>query len=291
MAENNTENYTICGECEHQELWHPHADLTDPVDVHIPSALGVLGYYVCVRVPEAWADKLGSVEFKAQIGGLRPDDVYLNAGDIINDDDPATIPSTTDGYVWRLLFRAYMSRGDGVVEILNWPKEIARTDLLLCTWPRYITSGQADDFLACQADPLWAPTGIPLGGIGCGKVDLCRDGRFRNFSANNNQDMPFEQPAGIDGAYLAVARGDDLVSITSAPVAGARPCKDLTFDGRFPQVQLSAPGCFPGVDAHVTAAGMFCPHDLRRSSIPGMLVRWHLANTGSTEQQLRCIFK
>jgi len=290
MAENNTENYTICGEREHQELWHPHADLTDPVDVHIPSALGVLGYYVCVRVPEAWADKLGFVEFKAQIGGLRPDDVHLNAGDIINDDDPATIPSTTDGYVWRLLFRAYMSRGDGVVETLNWPKEIALTDLLLCTWPRYITSGQADDFLACQADPLWAPTGIPLGGIGCGKVDLCRDGRFRNFSANNNQDMPFEQPAGIDGAYLAVARGDDLVSITSAPVAGARPCKDLTFDGRFPQVQLSAPGCFPGVDAHVTAAGMFCPHDLRRSSIPGMLVRWHLANTGSTEQQLRCIF-
>jgi len=283
-----TEPYPVYRETEHQELWYPNADLTRPVSVHIPSALGTLGYYVCVRVPEAWADKLDGVEFEAKIGGLRPDDLRIPAGEGMGE-APDRLPCAAEGWVWRLLCRAHMSRGDGVVRLLNWPAEIARVDLLLCTWPRYLSSGQADDWLACQADPHWAPTGIPLGGIGCGKVDLCRDGRFRNFSANNNQDMPLEDPAGIRGAWLGLAEGDDIVSLTTSPVDGARPCPALHFTGRFPQAELSADDSLPGLRVRATASGMLCPHDLVRSSLPAMLVRWHLVNTTDRERRVRCI--
>ena len=275
-------------EAEHQELWYPETDLTKPVDVHIPSALGVLGYYICVRVPEEWAERLEAVEVKAEVGGLRPDDVQLKAGENVS--CPDTFPCAFEGYVWRVLCRAFVSRGDGVLTFLNWPSELRKTDLLLCTWPRYLASGQADQWLVFQIDPRWSPTGIPLGGLGTGRVDLCRDGRFRNFSGNNNQDMPFEEPGGLDGAYLAVARGDVARSLTTTPVRRGGSACALQFRGRFPQVELSAPDCLAGIEVRVVVSGPLCPHDLRRSCIPGLLVRWYLGNATSTEQTVRCQF-
>lgn len=288
MASHAHENgYSIWRESEHQELWYAAADMTRPIPVHIPSALGTLGYYVCIKGPAAWADGLGGVAFKAEIGGLRPDDIHLEAGEGL--DDERRLPSRTEGAVWHLLCRARMSRGDGTIEFVNWQAEFGPADVLLCTWPRYITSGQADQWLECQADPRWAPTGIPLGGIGCGRVDLCRDGRLRNFSGNNNQDVPLEEPAGLDGAFLAVTEGDDTVALTTAPVGDIPGCGALDFDGRFPQAQLRA-SVFEGIDVTVTGSGMICPHDLRRSAMPGVLLRWRVKNTSSQARRIACSF-
>ena len=288
MQQNNDADYLVYRESEHQELWYPDADLTKPVPVHIPSALGVLGYYVCVRVPEPRADKLGAVEVTAKIGGLRPDDLRLKAGQGVTCED--RIPSESPGYVWRLLCRAFMSRGDGVLTFTNWPSGLAPIDLLLCTWPRYVSSGQADDYLVCQADPLWTPTGVPLGGIGGGRIDICRDGLFRNFSGNNNQDMPFEDPAGIPGACFWIQKGNKRYSLTSSTMFEAAPSRNLSFTGRFPQARLAARSILPGLDITITATGMLCPHDLRRSSIPGILMRWHLTNRGKSRQEIQCLF-
>src|SRR5689334_8275133 len=33
-------------------------------------------------------------------------------------------------------------------------------------------------------------SGVPLGGIGAGKIEFCRDGRFTNVTINNNLDSP-----------------------------------------------------------------------------------------------------
>jgi len=288
-AEDSNSNYKTYYEAEHQELWYPDSDLSKPVAVHIPSALGKIGYYVCVRVPQDWADKLDGVKVKADIGGLYPDDLLLSAGENITGEDAGSFPST-GGCVWRLLCKAPMSRGDGTLRFMNFPQGIARADLLLCSWTRYIASGLADDWLACRNDPLWTPTGIPLGGIGTGRVDICRDGRFRNFSANNNQDMPLEDPAGIAGAFLSVECGGDAVTLTSTPVNDAKHCASLAFDGRFPQAVLTAKNCLPGIDATVAATGMTAPHDLRRSSIPGMLLRWKIRNNTRQTQNVRCSF-
>ena len=288
MSETRQQDGEIHREAEHQELWYPKADLTRPVEVHIASALGVLGHYVCVRVPEEYADSLGSVEVKANIGGLRPDSLLLQPGEEVACGN--RYASTSEGYVWRILCRAFVSRGDGVLEFVGWPADLVRADLLLCTWPRFISSGQADQWLACQEDPHWAPTGIPLGGVGAGKVDLCRDGRFRNFSGNNNQDLPFEEPAGLAGAFLAVECEGEGRSLTTRPVSGLSPCDKLEFRGQFPQAELSAPECLPGLQIQVTASGMLTPHNLRRSCIPGALVRWALRNHGAARKMVRCSF-
>lgn len=280
-----SEKLRILLETEHQELWYPEADLSRPLDVHIPSALGTIGYYVCVRVPAEYADRLGGVVVRAKIGGLRPDDLTLKAGEGMKAAD--RLPCRTPGYLWRLLCRAYMSRGDGTIEFAGWPAELARTDVLLCTWPRYIESGQADDWLECRKDPAWSPGGIPLGGIGCGKVELCRDGRFRNFTANNNQDMPLEDPAGLKGACLEVLVDGKTRRALRSEANGKGP--KIEFSGRFPQAKLSVDNLVPGVDVSVLASGMVCPHDLRRSSMPGMIVRWTVANRGKKPRDVCCM--
>ena len=276
-----------CRENEHQELFYLGVDPRKPIAIHIPSPLGWLGYFVYLRVPAPHAPRLAAVSVKADVLGLRDSHVVLAPGE----GAPATadVPSRHPGLAWRCFGRPALARGDGTLTLQNWPADIPTADLLLCTWPRFIESGMADAWIAAQADPLWAPSGVPLGGIGGGRVDICRDGRFRNFSMNNNQDAPVEDPDGLPGAYLAVTCGAATRELASRPiVSGHEPARRLEFEPRFPQAALRAPSLFQGLDVAVTLSGTLCPHDLKRSSLPGFLVRWEVTNRGKAPRTVTC---
>jgi non-lysosomal glucosylceramidase len=274
-------------ENEHQELFTLGIDPRAPIAIHIPSPLGRLGYFVFVRVAREAVERLAGTGAHLVVGGLRPDDVTIEPGAGVPGD--AVIPSADPACAWRCIGRADVSRGDGTLTFQNWPADVAQAELLLCTWPRFVTSGMADTWIAAQADPHWAPTGVPLGGIGGGRVDLCRDGRFRNFSLNNNQDAHLEEPDGLAGAYLAVTVDGRTIDLATRPIApGHEACARLDFIPRFPQAILSAPAIVPDLDVTVTASGSLCPQDLRRSSIPGFVLRWEVRNTGTAAQTITC---
>jgi hypothetical protein len=180
------------------------------------------------------------------------------------------------------------ARGDGSLVFEGMPRSIRKAHVLLCTWLRFIHSGQADDYIDCQMDPAWAPNGVPLGGIGCGKVEICRDGRFRNFSANNNQDMPLEDPAGLEGAYLSIAAGGKERVLASRMTASVPACPKLRAELAFPQARLKAPNVLEGIDAEVVLSGPIVPHDLKTSCLPGFLVRWTIRNRCGQRRVVRC---
>ncbi|MFH1571495.1 MAG: GH116 family glycosyl hydrolase [Gemmatimonadota bacterium] len=274
-------------ETEHQELFVPGADLTAPVPVHVPSALGQLGYYVCLRVPASRAAELSHLRVRLEVGGLRPDDVTLSWGNGLGGLDPVAA-SSAPGAAWVFAGRAPLSRGDGRVTFAGLPPGLDRADLLLTTWPRFVLSGQADDWLACQGDLQWASGGIPLGGIGTGKVELCRDGRFRNFSANNNQDMPFEEPDGLAGAHLSVAAEGRERVLATRPASGLPPVPQLRAAPAFPAIALTAPEALPALAVEVEATGPLVPHDLQVSCLPGFLVRWTVSDSSGRERQVTC---
>ena len=274
-------------ETEHQELFYLNVNPCEPIDIHIPSALGPLGYYIFVRVPAESARLLVGVSSRFDIDGLHEDHLTVAPGE--NAGDTCLYTAKEPGWVWYCLGRARVSRGNGTVVFHDWPAAISAVDLLLCTWPRFLTSGQADDWIAAQQQPGWAPSGVPLGGIGGGRVDICRDGRFRNFSMNNNQDAPLEDPAGLPGAYLAVSLGARTVDLATSPIiAGHEACTELRYTPRFPQAMMAAPRLFEGIDVTVTLSGTLIPHDVARSSIPGFLVRWACSNTGADTQTVTC---
>lgn len=279
---------TVHQETEHQELFYRDCPLDRPLDLHIPSALGPLGYFVCLRVEEPWVERLEEVTIAVKLTGLRSTDIHLKRGEGLA--AVRSLPSKQPGMQWVLLARGPMARGDGTLVFGGLPPELRTADLLFCTWLRFITSGQADDWLACQADPLWAPNGVPLGGIGTGKVELSRDGRFRNFSGNNNQDMPFEEPDGLDGAFLSVTADGREQLLATRPMAGIPPCPRLAAEMAFPQVRLSAPELLPGLDVEVRCSGPLVPQDLMLSSLPVALMQWRLVNRRDRAIEAECRF-
>ncbi|MCG3148686.1 MAG: hypothetical protein PCFJNLEI_02131 [Verrucomicrobiae bacterium] len=225
----------IFEESEHQELFL--GAIRPQLALHIPSALGPLGYYVFLRV-RAGTTFHGTIHVR--LTGLNCTDVTHRVH------EPERLPAR-DGHEWLNLGRLPLARGDGQLTLTG---PLPDGELLLCTWPRFVTSGQADDWLDSQRDPLWAPSGVPLGGIGTGRVDICRDGRFRNFSGNNNQDMPFEDPAGLGGLLVA-----------------GQPFRPDDFSPAFPQARLRQG------DISILLSGPLTPHDLKTSSLPAVLIR------------------
>lgn len=276
-------------ESEHQELFYPGTDLHHPFPLHVPSALGALHYFVYLLVPPEWAGRLGGATVHAKLTGLRSTDAIVRAGEGLASATPP-LPSKRKGYVWLTLCRIPMARGDGTFTFTGIPEDLTRADVLFCTWPRFVEAGMADDWMACQADPLWTPSGVPLGGIGTGRVDLCRDGRFRNFSGNNNQDMPFEDPDGLAGAYLSVTCDGHERLLATRSMHGIEGCRALQFTPAFPRATLTAPALFHDLDASVTLSGPLVPHDLPNASLPAVLVRWRLTNRGTQPLTARCRF-
>lgn len=273
-----------CRENEHQELFHLDIDPSKPLHIHIPSPLGKLGYYVYVRVPAHAVAAIRDVSVELEVGGLHEEHVVIGP-DAVRKSSPSKLGESA----WVCLGKAMVSRGGGTVRFSNWPEDVKVVDVLLCTWKRFVESGLVDDWILAQKDALWAASGVPLGGIGCGRVDICRDGRFRNFSMNNNQDAPIENPAGLPNAYLAMAQDGVITEIASSPIVeGHQSCGSLEYNPRFPQATLSAKSIFPGIDAQVVLSGPLTPHDLKRSSLPGLVLRWELKNANSADASVRC---
>ena len=119
-------------------------------------------------------------------------------------------------------------------------------------------------------------SGVPLGGIGAGKIEFCRDGRFTNATINNNLDTPITDgqarvplfpriqegadysilenslrrqsinaPEGLPGAWMAIhtpADGAKLLKtvgrLAFTPIAAA----DIDYDGRFPLARVGYRG-------------------------------------------------
>ena len=276
-------------ENEHQELFYLGIDPRQPLSIAIPSPLGPLGYYVYVRVPRTALASLDGVSTRFDVDGYVENHLSVAPGE--GAPDRAVVDSTNPGLAWRCLGKAMVSRGDGTLVFQDWPDGVELADVLLCTWPRFVESGQAEEWIRVQADPQWTATGVPLGGIGCGRVDICRDGRFRNFSMNCNQDTPLENPDGIPGAFLAVTVDGITHDIATRPIMpGHSCCGDLTLVPRFPQATLLTGRSISGIHVTVGLSGMLAPHDLKQSSIPAVVVSWTLGNKSSEEREVRVSF-
>jgi len=100
--------------------------------------------------------------------------------------------------------------------------------------------------------------------------------------------MPFEDPDGLDGAYLAVSMQGQTRLLATRPMAGLTPVANLTATLNFPQATLRATDVFPGIDVEVTLAGPTVPHRLDLASLPGFVVQWQVHNRSGVDADLSC---
>ena len=140
------------------------------------------------------------------------------------------------------------------------------------------------------------PSGVPLGGIGVGAVDLAPDGHFTRFAVNNwstdGVDMARrDNPAWDLGAFLALWEKDAAGHIVTRRLQrdrrtlyGMSAYAHSTYRGLFPTATLSFDDDHdpqPRTLVSVFAYSGLVPQDVKDSSLPGFWIEVSLANSDS----------
>ena len=137
-----------------------------------------------------------------------------------------------------------------------------------------------------------APSGMPMGGIGAGKVEIAKTGQITAFTGNNNQDCPiFRMP----GSYFAVGvKGKDL--------AYARALQtELTGQEMLPAAAVEVDAEYPvstyrynvnplPVDVELTAWSAHVPENADDSSIPAAWFDFTIKNRANTPMKTALAF-
>lgn len=149
-------------------------------------------------------------------------------------------------------------------------------------------------------------SGVPLGGLGCGKIELCPDGAFRNITTHNNIDIPFSQvdskpwpetvtasnrytSEGLRNAFLFGSvqhEGGRLFKASEADFFDTTAAEDLRFQGLYPRAQIALPG-LGGVELAVEAFSPLIPDNgaPKDSTLPAAIFLMRAENTGSTPKR------
>lgn len=117
-------------------------------------------------------------------------------------------------------------------------------------------------------------SGVPLGGIGCGKIELLTDGAFGNFTCNHNWDRPTEV---VRGTYFAL-RDSDHTTLLRLKRPGeyndVRNVTEVAYNGLFPRALARFGGL--GIDIELEAFAPLIPHNIDDSSLPVALFTFRL---------------
>ncbi|MFA6567195.1 MAG: GH116 family glycosyl-hydrolase [Victivallales bacterium] len=143
--------------------------------------------------------------------------------------------------------------------------------------PRRLESGEIERRISRDGMPKEPLSGVPLGGVGAGKIEFCRDGLFRNITINGNIDTPILRSEGTFFAVRAECGRKSLGRIVSSEhMHGLAPFESLSFIGCYPKATLTATDRFFPLNVIVQASGAVIPRNVRDSSLPAALFRVRL---------------
>jgi uncharacterized protein (DUF608 family) len=156
-------------------------------------------------------------------------------------------------------------------------------------------SAQSFNYLALYDAP--GPSGVPLGGIGVGAVDLAPDGHFTRLAINNWATdsgvarARSENPEWDAEAFLAVWEKDSSGNVAAVrlerdrqSIQGMCAYKHTTYRGLFPTARIAFDD--PVANSLHSLISVFAysglvPQDVKDSSLPGFWIEVTLANSDS----------
>ena len=145
------------------------------------------------------------------------------------------------------------------------------------------------DFAHGGGDAPILETGLPLGGLGAGYIELLDNGTTGRLVVTNNWDRPVTDSQGLAWA-VAVSDGKRVIGRAlrgkNGPGRGVadseRAVQTLRFRGRFPQAGLAFSDTALPVDIRLRAWTPFVPHDLEPTSAPLAAFVFDVTNTAET---------
>jgi len=159
----------------------------------------------------------------------------------------------------------------------------------------FITDGKADakingettsleeDLSEFTKDRLWIEetprSGVPLGGIGTGKVEIARDGVFTNITINNNQEAPIYNAPGCFFAFREKTEDGITAKILqkSSPYDLPRTSR-IEYRGEFPITKVTYEDPEISSILNLEAFSPVIPHDTENSNIPGIIFSFKISN-------------
>ncbi|HQP91263.1 MAG TPA: GH116 family glycosyl hydrolase [Candidatus Omnitrophota bacterium] len=130
-------------------------------------------------------------------------------------------------------------------------------------------------------------SGVPLGGIGAGKIEVLANGLLDSFSFLNNTHNPLVSNdasglKGVLGFHFAVwvrDKGKKVSKLLSTQPFSGLPCVDsIKYDGSFPFVRLDYSDAGLPVNISLEAFSSFIKNDEKRSSIPAAIFKFRITN-------------
>lgn len=130
------------------------------------------------------------------------------------------------------------------------------------------------------------PSGIPLGGFGCGKVEICEDGMLTAFTGNNNQDSPLYR---MPGSFFALSAGGATRILQKTEMGlPYTPVETVEHDFVFPFANLRYQDSALPVEAELSAFAPHIPGNADDSALP--VVFWDVTLTNRTENEQKAAF-
>jgi non-lysosomal glucosylceramidase len=151
-------------------------------------------------------------------------------------------------------------------------------------------------------------SGMPMGGIGAGKVDFCPNGKFTNCTASNNWDVPItgsgagptgdtDGGTGIHGAFMArfvESFGAEMLRTHGLGVIPPVPEETIRFNANFPYAKVDykplgevsfSLEAFSALDLSESPETKY-----RHSSLPVALFKFTVTNLGRTARRAAVAF-
>ncbi|MDO9542057.1 MAG: GH116 family glycosyl-hydrolase, partial [Kiritimatiellia bacterium] len=123
--------------------------------------------------------------------------------------------------------------------------------------------------------------GVPLGGLGTGKIEWCQDGGFANCSINNNQDAPIATLPGAFFIYREQVQGSPaLVRILEHTGRALPEIESIQYHGLYPFVRINYADKALQGRLSAEAFSPLIPGQVNDSSLPVALFTFMLTNSG-----------
>ena len=136
-------------------------------------------------------------------------------------------------------------------------------------------------------------SGVPLGGIGAGKMEILPNGLFSNFSFMNNWSHPIGAQndfPGILGYHLGIFSEDKAFLLQTVPVAGLPTVGSISYEGNFPVCTLYYHEPSLGLDISLEAFSPWQLSDARLSSLPCCYFTLRVKNLRSKPARVAFLF-
>ncbi len=134
-------------------------------------------------------------------------------------------------------------------------------------------------------------SGVPLGGIGCGSLQIFPDGTRGVFTGMNNWEQPLGQlhwfRPGAGGDYrvsnpfaVYTKKGADTVAkfLQTAPLDNCPTVEKIAFTGSYPFAELDFIDKDLPVSIKMTAFSPFIKEDYKNSALPGVIYTFEVKN-------------